>query len=168
MSSENTSLNQIVVDTADISANPVEFILVTLLQTKLSNPNFITEIKLDEQSLKIISLVINLCPDVINQMGVHIKKIVSDNVINSKDIPEILLLLSDVLNTNSTQLNKIKVTREQIINLIKNIFVILIESNTIKTGSDTDKQVCLALLDLSVKLLESKVNIQKVIRCKFF
>ena len=100
-------------------------------------------------------------------MGMHIKKIVSDQVINSADIPEIILLVQDMLNSHVGEINKLKVTREQVITMIKNIFIILIESDVIKTSSES-KLACLTLLDLSIKLLESKVNVQKVIRCKLF
>jgi hypothetical protein len=62
----------------------------------------------------------------------------------------------------------VRVTREQVIVLIKNIFTVLIESDVIKTGSADYKQATLVLIDLCVKLLESKVNIQKVVKCRFF
>jgi hypothetical protein len=162
MSSEVISLNM---STVSVIAN--EFSLVTLLQSKLANAEFVIKTKINEDGLRVLNLVLSKCPISINSMGMHIKKIVSDQVINSKDIPEIILLVQEVLNTNVKELNKLKVTREEVIALVKNIFVILIESNEIKTTPET-KQTCLDLVDLSIKLLESKVNVQKVIRCKFF
>jgi hypothetical protein len=162
MSSEVISLNM---STVSVIAN--EFSLVTLLQSKLANAEFVIKTKINEDGLRVLNLVLSKCPISINSMGMHIKKIVSDQVINSKDIPEIILLVQEVLNTNVKELNKLKVTREEVITLVKNIFVILIESNEIKTTPE-NKQTCLDLVDLSIKLLESKVNVQKVIRCKFF
>lgn len=152
---------------SDLSLNLVQNLLVTLIQSKLVDSELAVKIKLNPEALKILNLVLSKCPEVINSMGSHIKKIMGDQVINSSDIPEILLLVQEVLNTNVKSLNKIKVTREQVIQMVKNIFIILIESNEIKTTPET-KQSCLALLDLSIKLLESKVNVQKVIKCKFF
>lgn len=139
--------------------------LVSLVLSNLTNLDFVVKAKLNEEHLRILNLVLSRCPHVINEMGTHIKKIVSDQVINSADIPEIILLVQEVLNLHVKELNKLKVTREQIITLVKNIFIILIEANLIKTTPES-KQACLALLDLSIKLLGSKVNVQKVIRCK--
>ncbi len=158
---EDLSVNSVVVD---VSTN----FLVTILKSKLADSNFIQEIKLDEHSIQVINLVLSKCPNVINGLSTHIQSIISDNVINSGDIPAILLLMRDVLNANVSDLNRIKVNREQVIMLIKNIFVILIESGTIKTGTVESKQATLALIDLCVKLLESKVNVQKVVKCRFF
>jgi len=162
MSSQDISLNM-----SSVSVIANEFSLVTLLQSKLANAEFVIKTKINEDGLRVLNLVLSKCPISINSMGMHIKKIVSDQVINSKDIPEIILLVQEVLNTNVKELNKLKVTREEVIALVKNIFVILIESNEIKTTPE-NKQTCLDLVDLSIKLLESKVNVQKVIRCKFF
>jgi hypothetical protein len=146
---------------SDLSSNPIVDTFVTLLKSKLD-----VQVKLNPDALAILYLVLSKCPQVINSIGIHIKKIMSDKVINSSDIPEIILLVQDVLNTNVSELNKIKVTRGQVIQMIKNIFIILIESNEIKTTPET-KDNCLILLDLSIKLLESKVNVQKVIKCGF-
>jgi hypothetical protein len=167
---EDLSVNSVVLvesTNSPVSDSSLNF-LFALLTSKISDSKFIQDIKLDENSIKVINLVLNKCPSVIEGLSSHIKTIISDNVINSSDIPTVILLLRDVLNTHVSELNRIKVTREQVIVLIKNIFTILIEDGVIKTGSPESKQATLALVDLCVKLLESKVNVQKVIKCRFF
>jgi len=151
----------------DLSSNFIVDTFVKLLQSKLSNSEFAIKVNLHPDGLAVLNLVLSKCPEVINSMGTHVKKIMSDKVINSSDIPEIILLIQDVLNAHTNMLNKIKVTRGEVIQMVKNIFIILIESNEIKTSVET-KQACLILLDLSIKLLESKVNVQKVIKCRLF
>jgi hypothetical protein len=160
----------------DLSSNLHLDTFVTLLQSKL-----FVQLNFNQDALNILNLVLSKCPQVINSIGIHFKKIISDQVIDLFDIPEIIsdqvidlfdipeiiLLVQDVLNTNVSEFNKIKVTRDQVIQMIKNIFIILIESNEIKTSPEI-KQSCLILLDLSIKLLESKVNVQKVIKCRLF
>ena len=79
-----------------------------------------------------------------------------------------LLLMTDVLNTNTSELNKLKLTRKQVINFVKDIFIILIQSNIIKTFSKENKDIIISLLDISIKLLEAKVNVKKVINCFSF
>ena len=139
--------------------------LVEILLTQLSNKKFIIKTKISSENLQILNLVLNKCPSIINSMGTHIQKIMSDQEITLTDIPEIILLIQEVLNVNFSQINKLQITRNQIIMLVKDIFIILIESNIIKTNPEL-KQNCLLLLDLSVKLLESTVQVQKVIKCK--
>lgn len=166
MESQDICLN--LTDVSSVSVEKqVEFLLVSLIQSKLADSELAINIKLNPESVKILNLVLSKCPQAINSMGTHIKKIMGDQVINGSDIPEILLLVQDALNSNVKDLNKIKVTREQVLQMVKDIFIILIESNEIKTTPET-KQATLALLDLSLKLLGSKLNVQKVIRCKFF
>ena len=167
---EDLSVNSIVLDVSanslvvDVSLN----FLATLIKSKLADSNLIQEVKLDERSIQIINLVLEKCPNVIDGLNTNIKTIISDNVINSADIPAIILLVRDVLNTNVSELNRVKVTRDQVIVFVKNIFTILIQSDVIKTGSSESKQATLILIDLCVKLLESKINVQKVIKCRFF
>jgi len=141
--------------------------LTNLIMQKITNSDFNKNIKLNEESINVLQLILTKYPKLLDDMGVHIKLIISDNIINSKDIPEILLLISDLLNVNVTQLNKLKITRSQVINFIKDIFIILIQSDIIKTGSDENKNLCLNLLDISIKLLETKINVKKVITCSF-
>jgi hypothetical protein len=164
------SVNSIILD---VSVNPVVpdvslNFLFTILKSKLDDSQFVQDVKLDEHSVKIINLVLSKCPNVINGLSTHIQTIISDNVINSSDIPAIILLMRDVLNTNVSELNRVRVTRDQVIVLIKNIFTVLIHADVIKTGSAESKLATLALIDLCVKLLESKVNVQKVVKCKFW
>jgi hypothetical protein len=161
------SKTTITTEIVDVSSNLIVYTFVKLLQSKLSDTEFGIKVNLNADSLAVLNLVLSKCPQVIDSIGIHIKKIMSDKVINLSDIPEIILLVQDVLNTNVNELNKIKVTRGQVIQMIKNIFIILIESNEIKTTPET-KENCLILLDLSIKLLESKVNVQKVIKCRLF
>ncbi len=162
---EDLSVNSVVLQVvADVSSN----FLATLIKSRLGDSKFVQDVKLDERSVQIISLVLDKCPNVIDGLNTNIKSIISDNVINSGDIPAIILLIRDVLNTNVSELNRVRVTRDQVIGLIKNIFTILIESDIIKTGTPESKQATLALIDLCVKLLESKVNVQKVVKCKFW
>ena len=141
--------------------------MTTFIIEKVKNINFNERIKLNKESVDVLQIIISRYPKILNDMSCHIKHIISDNIINSKDIPEILLLFSDLFNTNVSQFNKLKITRSQVIHFIKNIFIILIDSNIIKTGSDENKNICLSLLDISIKLLETKINVKKMITCSF-
>lgn len=151
--------------TNDISLN--EFILTSFITECIKDLSFNETCKLDNDSVLVINLILSKYPKLLDDMSVHLKNIISDSVINNKDLPEMLLLMSEVLNTNTSELNKLKLTRKQVINFVKDVLIILIESQKIKINS-TEKVVVLSLLDISIKLLESKVNVKKVISCFSF
>jgi len=148
--------------------NISDFILVQFITKEMSKSGFITEYKLNESDIRIISLVLLKYPKLFDDMSIHITKIMNDNLVNLQDIPEILLLLKDVLNVNTSQINKLKITRYECLDLIKNILIILIQSNIIKFGSEDTKKLGINMIDLSIKLLETKVNVKKVINCFSF
>ena len=158
MSTNNISTN-------DISLN--EFILTSFITECIKDLSFNETCKLNNDSVLVINLILSKYPKLLDDMSVHLKNIINDSVINNKDIPDILLLMSEVLNTNTSELNKLKLTRKQVINFVKDVLIILIESQKIKINS-TEKVVVLSLLDVSIKLLESKVNVKKVVSCFSF
>lgn len=159
---EDLSVNQVIVDVSGVICDVSTNLIIGIIKAKLG------EVKLDDHAVQVINLVLDKCPGVIDGLDKHIKTIISDNVINSGDIPAIILLMRDILNAHVQELNRARVTRDQVIGFIKNIFIVLIETDVIKTGSVESKQATLALVDLCVKLLESKVAVQKVVKCRFF
>ena len=152
----------------DISLNNLltnEFNLTKFMTNCVKDLTFSETYKLDNDSVMVIYLILSKYPKLLDDMSVHLKNIISDSVINNKDLPEMLLLMSEVLNTNTSELNKLKLTRKQVINFVKDVLIILIESKKIKT---VQKEIVLSLLDVSIKLLESKVNVKKVVSCFSF
>ena len=156
MSTNNISIN-------DISLN--EFNLTTFITNCIKDLSFNETYKLNNDSVLVINLILLKYPKLLDEMSIHLKNIINDSVINNKDLPEMLLLMSDVLNTNTNELNKLKLTRKQVINFVKDIFIILIQSQKIKTDQ---KNNVLSLLEVSIKLLESKVNVKKIVSCFSF
>jgi hypothetical protein len=156
MSTNNLSIN-------DISLN--EFNLTTFITDCIKDSSFNETYTLDNDSVLVINLILTKYPKLLDDMGYHLKNIINDSVINNKDLPEMLLLMSDLLNINTSELNKLKLTRKQVINFVKDIFIILIESQKIKTNQ---KDNILSLLQVSIKLLETKVNVKKVVNCFSF
>jgi hypothetical protein len=154
----------------DISLNNLstnEFNLTKFMTNCIKDLTFGETYNLNSDSVMVIYLILSKYPKLLDDMSVHLKNIISDSVINNKDLPEMLLLMSEVLNTNTSELNKLKLTRKQVINFVKDVLIILIESKKIKINS-TEKDVVLSLLDISIKLLESKINVKKVVSCFSF
>ena len=150
----NMSTNNIVSDLSNF--------VFDLIKEKLGNKEFTEKVKLNDESIKVINLILGSNTTIFNDLNKHIKDVIADKVIDVNDIPSIILIIKDIVNINTNQINKLKLTREQIITFIKNVLFILIESDTIKVK---DKETVKQLIDLSVQLLSTKINVQRVVHC---
>ena len=137
----------------------------TLLGDLLSN-FFITkntQVKLEPKAVIVLKRVLVDCPILIDNIDVHIKAIVSDNIIDAKDIPQIILMLKEVINVNIKDLKAISLTRQEAVTLIETIIFILLDLNVIKCGNNKDE--LMVLLKLSVQLLDSSIDLSNSINC---
>lgn len=142
------------------------FSLISILGKILEDNNIIIKLQLNEDNINIISMILKNHPDILNNISDDISKIINDKVIDISDIPEIILLLKDSVNLYSS-LHDLKLTKEQIINFIKNIVILIIESDEIKIN-ESNKSLIINLINISVKLLESEINLKKTFTCKCF
>lgn len=123
-------------------------------------------IKLDKNGAQVLHKIIESMPKLIDDIGARILTIVSDDVIDMNDLPTFILLVKDIVNINVKDLKKIKVTRGDIADMIEAIIFILIDTDVIKTGDNKDS--FLALLKLSMQILDASVELDKTIGCSCF
>ena len=142
------------------------FNLISIIEKILKDNNLIIKLQLSEDSINIINTILKNHPNILNNISDDICKIINDKIIDIYDIPEIILLIKDSINLYSS-LNDLKLTKEQIINFIKNIVILIIESDEIKINED-NKNLIINLINMSVKLLESEINFKKTLFCKCF
>lgn len=159
------------VEPVNESKNDVENKVVneflTLLIKKISeDKQFIDTINLDKKSLDVIYFIFNRHPKILENICNDIKNITNDKVISVNDIPSIILLCKDIFNLYSES-NNIKLTKIEIIDFIKNLLIILIKSDLIKIN-DNEKELIIDLINLSIKLLETKINLRKTCVLKFW
>lgn len=140
--------------------NLISLDLHNLLSTYLKD-----KYTLDDKSAKILQHVLTTCPKLITNLNEPILDIISDNVIDSKDLPQFIILFKNIINLNIKDLKKIKVNRSDMISLIKSIMFILLDTNTIKTGDR--KEEFKTLLSLSIQILESSVDLSESITCSW-
>lgn len=143
---------------------PSTLILSDLLKTLIKDTDLINKIQIDTNILSIINMIIQNHPEVLNNISNDISIIISDGNINMADIPQIILLIKDSYNLVGSAKN-LKITKKNIIDFIKYTMIILIESNFIKCDN---KDLIISLINLSINLLESEVNLDKKIICKCF
>ena len=128
--------------------------------------NFIKEYNINEKSLKIMNKIIENSPSVLEDITLKLKEVIKDEKITLTDIPNIILICKDIFNLH-TSLKTIKLSREEIIDFIKNLIIIFINLDFIKI-SNSDKELFINLVDLCIKLLETKVDLQKTCLLKCF
>ena len=143
---------------------PSTLILSDLLKTLIKDSDLINKIQIDANILSIINMIIQNHPEVLNNISNDISIIISDGNINIADIPQIILLIKDSYNLVGSAKN-LKITKKNIIDFIKYTMIILIESDFIKCDN---KDLIISLINLSINLLESEVNLDKKIICKCF
>lgn len=143
---------------------PTTLILSDLLKTLIKDTDLISKIQLDSNTLSIINMIIQNHPEVLNNVSNDISIIIADKNINMADIPQIILLIKDSYNLIGSA-KDLKLSKKNIIDFIKYTMIILIESNFIKCDN---KDLIVSLINLSINLLESEVNLDKKINCKCF
>ena len=132
----NEPSNEPVKEVVNEPVNNVENKVVNELLNKLiqkisQDKEFMNIINLDQKSLDVINLILKNHPKILENICNDIKNITQDKEISINDIPSIILLCKDIFNLYSES-KKIKLTKIQIIEFIKNIIVILVKSNLIK------------------------------------
>ena len=91
---------------------------------------------------------------IISKILNEFNNIIKDGMINLHDIPEIILLITDILKTNIIQNN---VQNIEIINIIKFILDSLFESNILLLNS-SEINIVNSLIDSSLQLLKTNID----------
>lgn len=120
-------------------------------------------VNIDGRSADVINRIMASFPNIITDMDNHVQKIISDKVIDMNDLPHLILMIKDVININAKDLKSIKVNRSEAVNFIKDVIFILIDTNVIKTNDNKD--TILALLNLSVQMLDASIELNETIDC---
>ena len=100
-----------------------------------------------------------LYPDLLKEIDISLIDIIADKVIDSNDIPRLIVLVKNIYKKFSEQdkFKKInKITLEDSINFIKNLILILIELGHIKVN---DKEKVILIIDLCIDLLTSSMDL---------
>ena len=165
--SENT---QLTIDTTNVEEVKLEeksnlLNLSTLIAQLLVNETQLNELKinlkLDPSFLDLLKKINELLPELLGDIDTSISEIVKDKVIDSKDVPRLIVLIKDVYKkfTDSKKLKVIdNITLEDSINFIKNLLLMLIELEHIKVN---DKENVLLIIDLCVDLLTASIDIKE-------
>ncbi len=118
------------------------------------------KIEVDETTLSILRLILDKSPASLDKITDLIKEVLSDGVLDYKDVPKLIMIVNTVYKTDIKGIAKdFTVTPANIINLIKFIIKLLIEKDVIKCEN---KQNVNELIEVSGQLLEMVVETETV------
>jgi len=132
--------------------------LFQMIETKIKDTGFVFDLGLTSNDVYVIQLLMKQQPHIFGDIGKQISAIVSDGNIDLSDIPQLVLLMKDIMNLKSIHLSNLNITIEDLIDFIENILIILLESEIIKTN---DRALYENMLKSSVALLESSIQLNQ-------
>lgn len=168
---ENTNLKEEITDLKEIELEEQKqkklLNLAEILTNLLLEESKLNEVKLklnlDNEYLDLLRKISDMFPVLFQEIDESISEIVSDKVIDSNDVPRLMVLIKNVYKkfSDSKKLNSIKkITIEDSINFIKNLLLILIELEHIKVK---DKENVILIIDLCIDLLTSSIDVSSTI-----
>ena len=139
--------------------------LATILGGLLVEESKLSELRvklnLSPEYLILLKRICELSPDLLDEIDDSIADIVADKVIDSADVPQLVVLIKNVYK-NFSDSKKLKslgnITLEDSINFIKNLLLLLIELDHIKVK---DKDNVILIIDLCVDLLTTSIDVSE-------
>jgi hypothetical protein len=129
------------------------------------------KLNIDDKTLKIILEVFNVLlgktveSSPLKSIIEGIKQCFADGKIDVNDIPIIVKVITDVMNLNKEQFTTVKPSFEHVGIVIKIIITVLSELNIIKNNDD---ELILRIVDSSLALLSTSIDLSKVNMKKIF
>ena len=141
----------------ETNASNLLFIFNDLFGTQEKIDALKVKVNLQSKDIDFIKKIMTLSPELFKNIDTGLKGILADNVIDSKDIPQIIKMVKDAYkNIIGTNKNIKNVTLEDSIIFIKNLILILIEYDHIKVKN---KEEITLIIDLCIDLLQTNLNL---------
>lgn len=150
--SEVTSLN-------NVELEPIS----TIVQSYLDRPEL--RAKLSANQINILNVFLSAMPEMFDEITESIKKIVADNVVNVKDVPEFVNIVKNISNIKAKDLKKLKIVRRDIVDFAEAILLVIIDMDVVKLGDNKDEIV--SLIKSCTVLLEASVNLSDTVNCSW-
>jgi len=112
---------------------------------------------LSDNVLILIKILVKDSPKSLEKMSNTIKDIISDGKLDMSDIPKIVLLITELNNTNLKDVFKTQnIQKSDLFDLIKFIIHLIVELKYVKVE---DEKKIFDMLDMSLKLLNTNIDI---------
>lgn len=155
---ETVELEEVNLETKEKLVN-LTSLLADLLIDKSKLEKIKIDLNLDGKFVELLKSINLLFPNLFTEMDESLKDIVSDKVIDSKDVPKLIVLIKNVYKkfNDSKEFKKINnISVGDSINFIKNLLLLLIELEYIKVD---DKDSVVLIIDLCIDLLTTSVDV---------
>ena len=136
------------------------------LLKKLSTNEYTKELtdklsfKINDQTINILKTILAKSPSGLNKVTENVKDILKDGTIDTKDIPKLLLLVTNLYKTDFQNIvNNLNLTSKDIIEFIKSLIKLIIDLDYVKVNNKPDT---FELVDISGEILELVIPSQEV------
>ena len=119
---------------------------------------------LSDNVLILIKILVKESPQSLEKMSNIIKDIISDGKLDMSDIPKIVLLITELNNTNLKDVFKTQnIQKSDLFDLIKFIIHLIVELKYVKVE---DEKKIFEMLDMSLTLLNTNLDISSLVAMK--
>jgi hypothetical protein len=119
---------------------------------------------LSDNVLNLIKILVKDSPKSLEKMSNTIKDIISDGKLDMSDIPKIVLLITELNNTNLKDVFKTQnIQKSDLFDLIKFIIHLIVELKYVKVE---DEKKIFEMLDMSLTLLNTNLDISSLVSMK--
>ena len=119
---------------------------------------------LNDNVLNLIKILVKDSPQSLEKMSNTIKDIISDGKLDMSDIPKIVLLITELNNTNLKDVFKTQnIQKSDLFDLIKFIIHLIVELKYVKVE---DEKKIFEMLDMSLTLLNTNLDISSLVAMK--
>ncbi len=142
--------------------NDIIEVLTNFINDKIKIDKFKVSINISDKSIKLITLFLKASPEIFTKIANDIHIILSDGVLDLADLPQIIVLIKDIYNTNFKKIGKnIKnISIDDSIGFIKDLILIMIELDYIIVDN---KCKIIKMVESSVNLLSSSIQLAPTI-----
>jgi hypothetical protein len=151
---------------SEVKVDVKQFDLNKILSTFVVSNDYtkIITYSLNDNVLNIIKIILKDSPTSLEKMSNIIKDIISDGKLDICDIPKIVLLITELNNTNLKDVFKTQnIQKSDIFDLIKFIIHLIVELKYVTV--ENEKKI-FEMLDISLTLLNTNIDINEIIAMK--
>lgn len=151
---------------SEVKVDVKQFDLNKILSTLVVSNDYtkIITYPLNDNVLNIIKIILKDSPTSLEKMSNIIKDIISDGKLDISDIPKIVLLITELNNTNLKDVFKTQnIQKSDLFDLIKFIIHLIVELKYVTV--ENEKKI-FDMLDISLTLLNTNIDISSIVEMK--
>jgi hypothetical protein len=165
--SQNSSLDEISVNTAvSDSDSETKLTIIQLIEDMINLKSTSSDTNTStDRGFITMNVLLKHKLNILYEIDKEISVILKNKKIDMGDIPAIILLIKHIANMYSPELRKLKITRDDFLQFIRDLLVIIINS---ELSDIKNKDQCIQLIDTSVNLLDTSLDMNETMRCCCF